>query len=83
LNLLDSAAALQDVADFLTIPLRTTRSWIDKDGERQRGHTFIVTGFLFGATHGGHGSPIARRGDRPHAPLSDANAAEAEEEVAA
>src|SRR3569833_883596 len=39
--------------------------WTDDDGERQRGHTFIVTGFLFGATGGGHGSPIACRGGFP------------------
>jgi len=58
-------------------------NWTDKDGERQRGHTFIVTGFLFGATKGGHGSPIACRGGPPHAPLSDANAVEAEDEAAA
>jgi single-stranded DNA-binding protein len=55
-------------------------NWIDKDGEMQRGHTFIVTGFLFGATRGGHGSPIACRGGHPpYAPLSDANATEVEE----
>jgi hypothetical protein len=43
----------------------------------------IVTGFLFGATRRGHGSPIACRGDPPFAPLSDANTVEVEEGAAA
>jgi single-stranded DNA-binding protein len=77
----ESIARHSRKGDQLILEARiVANSWIDKDGERQCGHTFIVTGFLFGATSGGHGSPIARRGEPPHAPLSDANAAKAEEE---
>jgi single-strand DNA-binding protein len=35
--------------------------WTDDQGDKQRGHTFIVTGFRFGAKRGGPGSPVARR----------------------
>jgi single-strand DNA-binding protein len=56
-------------------------NWTDKGGERQYGHTFIVTGFKFGAQRGGDGSPIAVRPKPPDKPLADA--AEAAMEVAA
>lgn len=46
--------------------------WTDKQGERQHGHTFIVTGFRFGARRGEHGSPIAVRPGAPDKPLIDA-----------
>jgi single-strand DNA-binding protein len=56
--------------------------WTDKGGERQYGHTFIVTGVKFGARRGGgDGSPIAVRTNPPDKPLTDA--AEAAMEVAA
>ena len=55
-------------------------NWTDKGGERQHGHTFIVTGFKFGARRGGDGSPTAIRTNPPDKPLSDA--AEAAMEVA-
>ena len=55
--------------------------WTDKQGERQHGHTFIVTGFRFGARRGEHGSPIAVRPGCPDKPSADA--AEAAMEVAA
>jgi single-stranded DNA-binding protein len=54
--------------------------WTDKQGERQHGHTFIVTGFRFGARRGEDGSPIAVRPGAPDKPLIDA--AEAGMEVA-
>jgi len=77
----ESIARHSRKGDQLILEARiVANDWTDKDGERQRGHTFIVTGFLFGATSGGHGSPIGCRGDTPHAPLPDANAAESEEE---
>jgi single-strand DNA-binding protein len=77
----ESIARQSRKGDQLILEARiVANNWIDKDGERQRGHTFIVTGFLFGATSRGHESPIACRGDAPHAPLSDANAAKAKEE---
>jgi single-stranded DNA-binding protein len=55
--------------------------WTDKQGERQHGHTFIVTGFRFGARRGERGSPISVRPDAPDKPLIDA--VEAEMEVTA
>jgi single-stranded DNA-binding protein len=80
----ESIARHSRKGDQLILEARiVANSWIDKDGERQCGHTFIVTGFLFGATRVGHGSPIACRGKPPYPPLSDADAAEAEEEVTA
>jgi single-stranded DNA-binding protein len=79
----ESIARHSRKGDQLILEARiVANSWTDKDGVSQRGNTFIVTGFLFGATRGGHDSPIAGRGDPPYAPSSDANAAEAEEEVA-
>jgi single-strand DNA-binding protein len=54
--------------------------WTDKGGERQYGHSFIVTGVKFGARRGGDGSPIALRTNPPDKPLTDA--AEAAREVA-
>ena len=56
-------------------------NWTDKQGERQHGHTFIVTGFRFGARRGERGSPITVRPGVPDKPLFDA--AEAATEVAA
>jgi single-stranded DNA-binding protein len=56
-------------------------NWTDKQGERQYGHTFIVTGFRFGARRGERGSPIAVRPGIPDKPL--VGAAEAATEVAA
>jgi single-stranded DNA-binding protein len=80
----ESIARHSRKGDQLILEARiVANSWIDKDGERQRGHTFIVTGFLFGATRGGDGSPIVCRGNPRCPPSSDANAAEDEEEVAA
>ena len=53
--------------------------WTDSQGDKQHGHTFIVTGFMFGAQHGGDGSPVARRRTPPGRPPADT--AEAEMEV--
>ena len=39
--------------------------WTDKQGEKQSGHTFIVTGYRFGATHGDNGPAAASRCARP------------------
>ena len=50
-------------------------NWTDKGGERQYGHTFIVTGFKFGARRGGDGSPIAVRTNPPDKPVTDAEEA--------
>jgi single-strand DNA-binding protein len=47
-------------------------NWTDKGGERRYGHTFIVTGFKFGARRGEDGSPIAVRPTPPDKPLTDA-----------
>lgn len=70
--------------DQLILEARIVASnWTDRDGEKERGHTFVVTGFLFGAPSGGHDSPMACRGNPPHVPLADANAAQSEEERAA
>jgi single-stranded DNA-binding protein len=55
--------------------------WTDEQGERRHGHTFIVTGFRFGARRGERGSPISVRPDAPDKPLIDA--VEAEMEVTA
>jgi len=80
----ESIARHTHKGDQLILEARiVANSWTDKDGVRQLGLTFIVSGFKFGATRGGHGSPIACRGDPPYPPLSDANAREAEAEVAA
>lgn len=49
--------------------------WTDKGGERQHGHTFIVTGFKFGARRCGDGSPITVRTNPPDKPVSDATEA--------
>ena len=77
----ESIARHSRKGDQLILEARiVANNWTDEGGERQRGHTFIVTGFLFGATSGRDGPPIARRGDAPHPPLSDADGAEAEEE---
>ena len=77
----ESIARHSRKGDQLILEARiVANDWTDKDGERQRGHTFIVTGFLFGATSGGHGSPTACRSDPPNAPLTDADAIETEEE---
>lgn len=46
--------------------------WTDKQGEKQHGHTFIVTGFRFGARRGEDGSPIAARPAPPDKPDTDA-----------
>ena len=45
--------------------------WIDCQGNKQLGHTFIVTGFRFGAKRGGLGSPVAHRSSPPDTPSSD------------
>ena len=50
--------------------------WTDPGGEKQLGHTFIVTGFKFGARRGGYGSPTTSRPAVPDKPLpAAANAA--------
>ena len=54
--------------------------WTDQGGEKQLGHTFIVTGFRFGARRGGHGSPTTSRPAVPDKPLPAA--ADAAMEVA-
>ena len=54
--------------------------WTDQGGEKQLGHTFIVTGFKFGARRGGHGSPTTSRPGIPDKPLPAA--ADAAMEVA-
>ena len=56
-------------------------NWTDKQGERQHGHTFIVTEFRFGARRGERGSPIAVRPGVPDKAFVDA--AEAPTEVVA
>ena len=55
--------------------------WTDKQGNKQHGHTFIVTGFRFGARRGEDGSPIAARPVPPDKP--DTDAAQAAMEVTA
>lgn len=80
----ESIARSSRKGDQLILEARiVAHAWMDKGGERELGHTFIVTGFRFGATGGRHGSPAACPSDPPHKPLSDSDAAEAEEEVAA
>lgn len=54
--------------------------WTDRGGETQHGHTFIVTGFRFGARGGGRGSPTTSRPGVPDKPLPAA--ADAAMEVA-
>ncbi len=54
--------------------------WTDQGGETQHGHTFVVTGFRFGARGGGRGSPTSARPGVPDKPLPAA--AEAAMEVA-
>ena len=54
--------------------------WTDQGGETQHGHTFIVTGFRFGARSGGRGSPTTSRPGVPDKPLPAA--ADAAMEVA-
>lgn len=46
--------------------------WTDQGGEKQLGHTFIVTGFKFGARRGGRGSPSAARPGVPDKPPTNA-----------
>ena len=53
--------------------------WTDSQGDKQHGHTFIVTGFRFGARGGGYGSPVACRRAPPVKP--PANTEEAAMEV--
>jgi len=53
--------------------------WTDKQGGRQHGHIFIVTGFRFGAQRGEHGSPTTCHSDPPDKPLVDAALAALEE----
>ena len=53
--------------------------WTDKQRNKQHGHTFIVTGFIFGTQHGGNSSSVAGRRTPPGRP--PAEAAEAEMEV--
>jgi single-stranded DNA-binding protein len=55
--------------------------WTDRQGNKQHGHTFIVTGFRFGARRGEDGSPIAARPTPPDKP--DTDAAQAAKEVTA
>jgi len=55
--------------------------WTDEGGEKQLGHTFIVTGIKFGARRGGPGSPATARPSVPDKPLT--GAAEAALEVTA
>ena len=43
--------------------------WTDPGGEKQLGHTFIVTGFKFGARRSGHGSPTTSRPGVPDKPV--------------
>ena len=51
--------------------------WIER-GERQSGHTFIVTGFRFGAKRGDPGAPAAvcrsTSPETPHPPFAHAEA---------
>jgi single-stranded DNA-binding protein len=48
-------------------------NWTDKQGERQHGHTFIVTGYRFGAKRGDNGPAAASRCARtPDEPQPDA-----------
>lgn len=54
--------------------------WTDQGGEKRLAHTFIVTGFKFGARRGGHGSPVTSRSGVPDKPLPAA--ADAAMEVA-
>ena len=54
--------------------------WTNQGGEKQLGHTFIVTGFKFGARRGGYGSPTTSRPAVPDKPLPAA--ADAAMEVA-
>jgi single-stranded DNA-binding protein len=52
--------------DQLILEARIVAShWTDKQGEKQSGHTFIVTGYRFGATHGDNGPAAASRRARP------------------
>ncbi len=53
--------------------------WTDKQGGKQHGHVFIVTGFRFGARRGEHGSPAGCHCDPPDKPLVDAALAALEE----
>ncbi len=53
--------------------------WTDSQGDKQHGHTFIVTGFIFGIQHGGNSSPVAHRQTPPGRPPTEA--AEAGKEV--
>jgi single-stranded DNA-binding protein len=46
--------------------------WTDSQGDKQLGHTFIVTGLRFGAKRGGPGSPVACRRAPPDTPPADA-----------
>lgn len=51
--------------------------WTDKQGEMQHGHTFIVTGYRFGATHGDNGpAASSRRARPPDTPQPDTGRAE-------
>lgn len=65
--------------DQLILEARIVAShWTDKQGEKQSGHTFIVTGYRFGATHGDNPpSPCGlRRGEPPGKPQPEAGQAE-------
>jgi single-strand DNA-binding protein len=75
------ATAIADNAgkgDQLFLEARVVaHQWTDNQGDNQLGHTFIVTGFRFGAKRGG--SPVARRRAPPD--TSPADTAEAAMEV--
>ena len=52
--------------DQLILEARIVAShWADSRGEKQHGHTFIVTGFRFGATRGDNSPAAASRSARP------------------
>lgn len=36
-------------------------NWMDRQGQKQYDYAFEVTGFRYGATKGGHGSPVTSR----------------------
>ena len=53
--------------------------WSNKQGERQHGTVYIVTGFRLGARRGEPGSPVTCRSAPPDRPIVDAALAAMEE----
>lgn len=66
--------------DQLIVEARVAANhWIDGRGQKQSGHTFIVTGFRFGATGKGNGPAASSRcAVPPDTPQPDAGDAQAE-----